>query len=80
MSHVLFWCVCVFLLHVPVGPLGGDRVLVEKLGAPGFVPSFLGLSPLSFLQHKLLLGGPQLVPVHDGAGHMLPESVKSILK
>lgn len=71
--------VSVFILHVPVGPLGGDGVLMEKSWGPGFVSSLPGLSPLSFLQHKLLLGGPQLVPIHDGTGHMLPQSVKSIL-
>jgi len=64
----------VFILHVPVGPLGGDGVLMEKSGGGGLVSSLPGLGPLSFLQHKLLLGGPQLVPVHDGAGHMLPQS------
>lgn len=39
-----------------------------------FVSSLSDFSPLSFLQHKLLLGGPQLVPIHDGTDHMLPQS------
>lgn len=47
---------------------------MEKSCDPGFISSLPGLSPLSFLQHKLLLGGPQLVPIDDGTGHMLPQS------
>lgn len=70
-------CESVFILHVPVAPLRGDGVLLEKSWDPGFVPSLPGLSPLSLLQNKLLLGGPHLVPIHDGAGHMLPQSVRS---
>lgn len=71
-------CVSVLILHVLVGPLGGDRVLMEKPWNPGFVSSLSGLSPLSFLQYKLLLGGTHLVPIHDSTGHMLPQSAESI--
>lgn len=70
----------VFLLHVLVGPLGGDGVLMEESWGPGFVSPLPGLLPLSFLQHKLLLGGPVLVPVQDGSGHMLPQSVEGTLR
>lgn len=73
------WCESVFILYVPVGPLRADGVLMEKSRGPGFVSSLPGLFPLSFLQHKLLLGGPQLVPIHDGTGHVLPQSVKTIV-
>lgn len=66
--------VTVFVLHVLISPLRGDRVLVEKVWDPGFVSSLPGFLPLSFLQHKLLLSGTQLVPIHDGSGHMLPKS------
>lgn len=51
---------------------------MEKSRDPGFVSSLPGLSPLSLLQHKLLLGGPQLVPIHDGTGHMLPQSANTV--
>ncbi len=76
--YLLGVCECVFILHVLVGPLGSDGVLVEKSWDPWFVSSLFGLSPLSFLQHKLFLGGLKLVPFHDGPGHMLPQSVRSI--
>lgn len=71
----LHQCDRVFLLDVPVAPLGRDGVLMEEFGAPGFVSSLSGFFPLSFLQHKLLLSGSHLVPIPDGAGHMLPQSV-----
>lgn len=73
-------CVSVLILHVLVGPLRGDRVRMEKLWNPGFVSSLSGVSPLSFLQYKLLLGGTHLVPIHDSTGHMPPQSAKSILQ
>lgn len=72
--------VSVLILHVPVGPLRGDRVRMEKLWNPGFVSSLSGVSPLSFLQYKLLLGGTHLVPIHDSTGHMPPQSAMSILQ
>lgn len=65
------------VLYVPVGPLGGDGVLMEESWVPGFLSSLPGFSSLSLLQHKLFLGGPQLIPVLDGAGHVLPQSVGS---
>lgn len=65
-----------FVLNVPVGPIRRDGVLVEKTRGPGFLSSLPGLFPLSLLQHKLLLGGPQLVPIFDSTGHMLPQSVR----
>lgn len=66
--------VSIFILHVLISPLGGDRVLVEKAWDPGFVSSLPGFSPLSFLQHKLFLSGTHLVSIHDGSGNMLPKS------
>lgn len=79
MCCVLFaWCVFVFILHVLVVPLRSDWVLMEKSRGPRFVSSLLGLSSLSFLKHKLLLSGLQLVPIHDCTGHMLPQSVRGI--
>ena len=61
------------VLYVSVGPLSADGVRVEQRGAPGLVPPLPGLLPLRLLQDKLLLGGPVLVPVLDGAGHVLPQ-------
>lgn len=66
-----------FILKVPVGPIGSDGVPVEKTWAPGFLSSLLGLFPLSFFQYKLLLCGPQLVPVFNSTGHVLPKSDES---
>lgn len=63
-----------FILDVPVGPIGSDGVPVKKTWGPGFVPSLPGLFPLSFFEHKLLLCGPQLVPIFDSTGHVLPKS------
>lgn len=63
-----------FILNVPVGPVGSDGVPVEKTWRPGFVSSLLGLFPLSFFQHKLLLCGHELVPIFDSTGHVLPKS------
>lgn len=76
-AAVLDQCDRVFLLDVPVAPLGRDGVWMEEFGAPGFVSSLSGFFPLSFFQHKLLLSGSHLVPIPDGAGHMLPQSVIS---
>lgn len=67
----------VYVLDVPVAPLGRDGVLMEQFRVPGFLSSLSGFFPLSFFQHKLLLSGFHLVPVPDGAGHMLPQSVTS---
>lgn len=66
-----------FILNVPVGPIGSDGVPVEKTWGPGFLSSLLGLFPLSFFQHKLLLCGRQLVPILDSTGHVLPKSDRS---
>lgn len=66
-----------FILNVPVGPIGRDGVPVEKKWGPGSLSSLLGLFPLSFFQHKLLLCGPQLVPIFDCTGHVLPKSDRS---
>lgn len=63
-----------FILNVPVGPIGIDGVPMEKTWGPGFLSSLLGLFSLSFFQHKLLLCGPQLVPIFDSTGHVLPKS------
>lgn len=63
-----------FILNVPVGPVGSDGVPVEEAWDPGFLSSLFGLFPLSFFQHKLLLCGPQLVPIFDSTGHVLPKS------
>lgn len=65
---------------MPVDPLQAGGVKLEKAGNPGFVSSLSCLSTLSLLQHKLLLGGLQLVPTHDGTGHTLPQSIENILK